>query len=119
MAHETGREFAARKPGNDHGANPPDLADFATIMPLWQAGGGVTTQWVQQSERALAFHVARCRYAESYREMGLGGIGDMLSCNRDGEFCNGYNSSLRLTRTQTLMEGARHCDFRQTPPAKD
>jgi hypothetical protein len=114
MAHEAGRAFAARKPGNETGANPPDLADYAAILPLWEAGGGITIQWVEKTAHTLAFNVTRCRYAESYRDMGLGEIGDLLSCNRDGEFCHGYNPEMKFTRTQTLMKGASHCDFRYT-----
>ena len=44
--------------------------------------------------------------------MGLGGIGDLLSCSRDGAFCEGYDKRIELTRTQTIMGGASHCDFR-------
>ncbi len=58
------------------------------------------------------FNVRRCRYAETYRAMGLGEIGDILSCNRDGAFCEGYDPRIKLTRTQTIMKGASHCDFR-------
>jgi hypothetical protein len=47
-----------------------------------------------------------------YRAMGLGEIGDILSCNRDGAFCEGYDPRIKLTRTQTIMGGASHCDFR-------
>ena len=60
----------------------------------------------------LDFNVRRCRYAETYRAMGLGDIGDILSCNRDGAFCEGYDPRIKLTRTQTIMGGASHCDFR-------
>jgi hypothetical protein len=44
--------------------------------------------------------------------MGLGEIGDIVSCNRDGAFCKGYDPRIALTRTQTIMSGASHCDFR-------
>jgi hypothetical protein len=44
--------------------------------------------------------------------MGLGEIGHLLSCQRDGTFCQGYDERLELTRTQTIMQGASHCDFR-------
>jgi len=44
--------------------------------------------------------------------LGLGELGPLLSCNRDGSFCTGYNPNIKLTRTQTLMQGATHCDFR-------
>ncbi|HLY00558.1 MAG TPA: L-2-amino-thiazoline-4-carboxylic acid hydrolase, partial [Roseiarcus sp.] len=58
------------------------------------------------------FNVRRCRYAETYRAMGLGAIGDILSCNRDGSFCEGYDPRIEFSRTQTIMAGASHCDFR-------
>jgi hypothetical protein len=49
-----------------------------------------------------------------YRDMGLGEIGHLLSCQRDGTFCEGYDSHLKLTRTQTIMQGADQCDFTYT-----
>jgi hypothetical protein len=56
--------------------------------------------------------VTRCRYAEMYRELGMADLGRVLSCNRDGAFCMGFNPAIQLTRTQTIMEGAACCDFR-------
>jgi hypothetical protein len=44
--------------------------------------------------------------------MGLGEIGHLLSCNRDRAFCEGYDPKLKLERTQTIMQGASHCDFK-------
>lgn len=116
MAHDAGRRFAALERGNEDGANPPDLADYAAILPLWEKDDGIRIQWLEKSATTLAFNVTRCRYAESYREMGLGELGDALSCNRDGEFCHGYNPKIRFERTQTIMKGATHCDFRYTLP---
>jgi hypothetical protein len=46
--------------------------------------------------------------------MGLSEIGGLLSCNRDGAFCEGYDARIKLERTQTIMQGADHCDFRFT-----
>ena len=43
----------------------------------------------------LDFNVKRCRYAETYRAMGLGEIGAILSCNRDGAFCEGYDPRIK------------------------
>ncbi len=65
-----------------------------------------------ESAGRFDFNVRRCRYSEMYREMGLAEIGDLLSCGRDGAFCTGYNPAIKLTRTQTIMAGASHCDFR-------
>jgi hypothetical protein len=60
---------------------------------------------------SYVFNVTRCRYAEMYKEMGLGEIGHLLSCNRDATFCEGYDDRIELKRTQTIMQGASHCDF--------
>ena len=119
MAHAAGREFAARTPGNEDGSHPPDLGDYAAILPLWQQDDGLTIEWVERTSEKLSFNVTRCRYAESYREMGLGDLGDMLSCNRDGEFCHGYNPAIRFERTQTIMGGAAFCDFRYSLEDKE
>jgi hypothetical protein len=39
-------------------------------------------------------------------------VGALLSCNRDFSLVEGFNPAVKLTRTQTVMEGASHCDFR-------
>jgi hypothetical protein len=38
----------------------------------------------------------------------------IVHCNRDHAMIDGFNPDLKLTRTQTVMEGASHCDFRFT-----
>lgn len=90
----------------------PDFHDFAAILPNWTAGGALEIDRIEVTDATMAFDVTRCRYAEMYREMGLGRIGHLLSCNRDGDFCIGYNPNMKLTRTQTIMQGAPCCDFR-------
>ena len=47
-----------------------------------------------------------------YRALGIPEIGALLSCNRDFSLVEGFNPAVKLTRTQTVMEGASHCDFR-------
>lgn len=89
---------------------PPTLEDFRAILPLWTEGGALEIELLASDAERFEFNVTRCRYAEMYREMGPGGIGDLLSCNRDGDFCIGYNPAMTLTRT--IMKGAGHCDFR-------
>jgi hypothetical protein len=61
---------------------------------------------------AFEFNVTRCRFAEMYRSLGLADLGPILSCSRDGRMIDGFNPAIGFTRTQTLMEGATHCDFR-------
>ncbi len=105
-AIDQGRAFAEAL------GHAPDLKDFADILPNWTREDALVIETIAATADALDFNVLRCRYAEMYREMGLGRIGHLLSCNRDGDFCTGYNPDMKLTRTQTLMGGASHCDFR-------
>ena len=101
-----GAEMASRVEG---GAN---LERFKAIQHLWTKDDALTIEVVDDAPGVFDFNVKRCRYAETYRAMGLGEIGDLLSCNRDGAFCEGFDPRIRLTRTQTIMGGASHCDFR-------
>ena len=105
-AIEQARQFAASAPGG------PSLKAFQDVMPLWTKGGALEIEVKEQTDRTFAFNVVRCRYAETYKAMGLGEIGHLLSCNRDGAFCEGYDPKLKLERTQTIMQGASHCDFK-------
>jgi hypothetical protein len=100
------RSFAARTPGGT------SLRSFQDLLSLWTQDDALTIDIVKQTDSEFHFNVRRCRYAETYRAMGLGSIGHLLSCNRDAAFCQGYDARLKLTRTQTLMQGASHCDFR-------
>jgi hypothetical protein len=100
-----GKRFAERD--GDKGG----LEGFLAMQHLWEADGALETETVEQTATTYAYKVVRCKYAEMYREMGLADIGFLLSCNRDGTFCEGYDPKLKLTRRQTLMQGADHCDF--------
>jgi len=105
-AIDAGAEFAARAEGE------ADLESFKAILPLWAKDDALTIEVIEDKPGVFDFNVKRCRYAETYRAMGLGDIGEILSCNRDGAFCEGYDPRVSLTRTQTIMGGASHCDFR-------
>ena len=107
-AIEQARAFAAAAPGG------PSLKAFQDVMPLWTKGGALEIEVQEQTGERFAFNVVRCRYAETYKAMGLGEIGHLLSCNRDGAFCEGYDPKLKLERSQTIMQGASHCDFTYT-----
>ncbi len=107
-AIEQARQFAAAAPGGT------SLKAFQDVMPLWTKGGALEIEIKEQTDTSFTFNVVRCRYAETYKAMGLGEIGALLSCNRDGAFCEGYDPKLKLDRSQTIMQGASHCDFKYT-----
>lgn len=106
LAKAAAGRFAAAAPDG------PGLDHFIAIQELWTRDDALRIEVVEHTEAAYGFNVTRCRYAEMYREMGLAELGAVLSCNRDGAFCEGYDPKLKLARSQTLMAGATHCDFR-------
>ena len=92
------------------------LTAFACGRERWTEGGALELDLLEQSPERFSFNVTRCRYAEMYRALGLADLGSSLSCGRDFALIEGFNPAIRLTRTQTIMEGASHCDFRFVAP---
>ena len=105
VAMSQGDELAKAMGGND-------LAHFAASLENWTKGGALEIEVVEQTSDVFAFNVTRCRYAEMYRELGLADLGAALSCNRDGTMVQGFNPDIDFTRTQTIMNGADHCNFK-------
>jgi hypothetical protein len=64
------------------------------------------------STKRLEFNVTRCQYAEYFKSLGLPELGALFHCSRDFAMVEGFSQDLTLKRTQTIMQGASHCDFR-------
>ncbi len=111
MAEKAGAAFATETSNADP-TRPPDLEAFAQILPRWQAGDALAVVIHAQDAATLDFDVTHCAFADMYRELGLSDLGHVLSCNRDGGFSKGFNPQIEMSRTQTIMGGASHCDFR-------
>ena len=112
-AIESGRRLAAAEPG------PTDLSTFAALQPKWRQDDALRFEVLAETPDRFDYDVTRCRYAEMYKAMGLGEIGDILSCQRDGTFCQGYDPRITMTRTTTIMSGGKRCDFRYRISAVD
>jgi L-2-amino-thiazoline-4-carboxylic acid hydrolase len=67
---------------------------------------------IEQSQDAFEFDVTGCRYAEFYKELGEPELGFLLVCSADFPMAEGFGPDIRFMRTQTIMQGASHCDFR-------
>jgi hypothetical protein len=93
-------------------AGKTSMADFIKLYELWTHDGSLEIDVLAADDKRFDFNVTRCRYAEMYRAMGLGEIGHLLSCNRDGVFCQGYDRNIKMERAQTIMGGAACCTFR-------
>jgi enoyl-[acyl-carrier-protein] reductase (NADH) len=88
------------------------IENFAAIQHHWTKDDALSIEVIAKTDTTFDFNVTRCRYAETYRAMGIGHLSAVLSCNRDGAFCEGFHKDLKLTRTQTIAGGAPFCDFR-------
>src|SRR5262245_52678501 len=115
-ANEIAREVIielARKDGARWAEQFGDgLSAMERVSEVWAAGGSLDIEPIGKSEDRLDFNVTRCQYAEFYRELGLPELGYLFHCNRDFAMVEGFSPGLTLKRTQTIMQGARHCDFR-------
>jgi len=65
-----------------------------------------------QSQDIYEVDVTGCRYAQFYKELREPELGFLLACSQDFSFAEGLGPDIKLTRTQTIMQGASHCDFR-------
>jgi hypothetical protein len=101
-----GRHYAAQEPGG------ADLRSFARLQRLWEQDDALEVEVLAADGDRFDYDVKRCRYAEMYREMGIGEIGHLLSCNRDADFIVGYDDRVELQRRSTIMRGGSCCDFR-------
>jgi L-2-amino-thiazoline-4-carboxylic acid hydrolase-like protein len=112
-ARAQGQELAERMGGDS-------LDHLAAALEDWKKGDAYRMDVLEQTDQRFSFNVTRGRYAEMYRALGIPEVGALLSCNRDFALVEGFNSAVKLTRTQTVMEGAPHCDFRfELRPRKD
>lgn len=91
---------------------------FTDSLEYWTRDEALQLDVLQHDEQTLDFNVTRCRYAELYKALGIPELGAVLSCNRDFALIEGFNPDATLTRTQTIMQGASHCNFRYTFPEK-
>jgi hypothetical protein len=107
------RRLAAEDGARWADAHGRGLASLKSVVEkVWAGGGSLDVEMVSASDDHLDFNVTRCRYAEFYKSLGLADFGYLIHCNRDHAMIDGFNPDMKLMRTQTVMEGASHCDFR-------
>jgi hypothetical protein len=85
---------------------------MASALKTYAADGALDYRVREQSDEAYAFDVTRCSYAEFYKELGEPELGFLLVCSADFAVAEGLGADIKLERTQTIMQGADHCDFR-------
>lgn len=93
-------------------AREPDFAEYAEGISRYAEDDAMDYDVLKQDEDTLEFNVTRCKYAELLHSLGAGDIGALMRCNHD--YAEAFGLGVRLKRTQTIMQGASHCDFRYT-----
>ena len=82
---------------------------WAEIRP--RIGDNVEREYLKNDEYSRNYNVHRCKFAEFFKELGEPELGMILMCDFDYYIAEIGSPVVELTRTQTIMEGADHCDF--------
>jgi hypothetical protein len=101
-----GEQFWRSRQGNNLGQK------MESAFKTYAADDSLDYRVQEQSEDAFAIDVTRCSYAEFYKKLGEPELGFLLICCADFNFAEGFGPDVTLTRAQTIMQGASHCDFR-------
>ena len=88
--------------------------NMASAFAGFARGDALDYRVIKQSDDGFEADVTGCRYAQFYAELGAPELGFLLICSSDFPMAEGFGPDIELTRTQTIMQGASHCDFRYT-----
>jgi len=86
--------------------------NMASAFAAFAKGDAIDYNVRAQSQDTYDMDVTGCRYAQFYKELGEPELGFLLVCSSDYPFAEGLGPDIELVRTQTIMQGASHCDFR-------
>ena len=85
---------------------------MASAFDSFAAGDALDYEVLRKTPDSFDINVTGCRYAKFYKEIGAPELGFVLVCSADFAMAEGFSADVQLTRTQTIMQGASHCDFR-------
>ena len=109
-------EAAGKQSGQFMAKSSPEisLAAYASVLknpdPFWQHA--LSTEIVEDKEKAFEIKVKECLWAKTFREAQAGDIGYATICYQDYAMSRGFSSKLEMIRTKTLMQGDEYCDHR-------
>jgi len=104
-AEALGQSVAATPSGSS-------LDKLRTLMPIMAAGNALAIEPLVDNTEELSINVRRCEYASYFQALGEAEFGAMITCEIDPPMTTAIGTDLGLERTQTMMRGASHCDFR-------
>jgi L-2-amino-thiazoline-4-carboxylic acid hydrolase len=85
---------------------------LASAFAQFARGDAIDYRVREQSHDAYDIDITGCRYAQFYKELGEPDLDFLLVCSADFWMAEGFGPDIKLTRTQTIMQGGSHCDFR-------
>ena len=101
-----GEKWWRSQPGNDLGEK------VGAAFEMFAAGDALKYEVLRKTPEALDLNVTECRYAKFYKEIGAPELGFLLTCSADFPMSAGFGDDVQFSRTQTIMQGASHCNFR-------
>ena len=106
-ARDVANEVAAGKAGS-----PRQKWAAMTAEGMPRIAGDIDIDWLRQDPDRVEFNVTGCRYAQFFRDLGEPELGSILLCESDFHLADVGAPDVELQRTQTIMQGAKYCDFR-------
>ncbi len=109
-ALELGRTAGQTIPGES-------VAQVKAMMPMFAAGDALDVEPVADSPSEFSINVRGCRYADYFMGLNEPEFGAMITCEADVPMMETFSKTITMERTQTILKGGSHCDFRWTAKA--
>lgn len=72
---------------------------------------GIESELIHKTQNEVELHILECEWARYFKDHHPE-VGYLMACSTDEVAYKAFNHSLRMQRTETLMEGGGKCDFR-------
>ena len=98
--------------GSQLPGSPRQKWDAITASLLKRVRNDADFETLKEGPDAWEFNITGCRYADFFLQLGEPELGALLTCDADLDIEAVGGADVTMTRTQTIMKGAKYCDFR-------
>ena len=105
FAHGIGTAVSQSVPGTS-------LDKLRSLMPMFTAADALVVEPLVDNRKEFSVNIRGCKYAEHFKAIGEAEFGAMMTCEIDAPMTAALGADITLERTQTIMSGGSHCDFR-------
>lgn len=88
------------------------VAQVKAMMPMFAAGNALDVESVADTPTEFSINVRGCRYADYFKGLNEPEFGAMITCEADVPMMETFSKTITMERTQTILTGGSHCDFR-------